>query len=77
MFVKYVLLGSKSLEQLANREHNAQGDTNQDSRTSKLQKEDFRICLVRSIEEQARPIETRICKILFQPKLNLNVLGFK
>ena len=38
------LLGSKSLEQLANHEH---------TRTYKLQKEDFRICLVRSIEEQA------------------------
>ena len=53
------LLGSKSLEQLANREH---------TRTYKLQKEDFRICLVRSIEEQARPIESRICRILITPK---------
>ena len=53
------LLGSKSLEQLANREH---------TRTYELQKEDFRICLVRSIEEQARPIESRICRILIKPK---------
>ena len=38
------LLDTKSLEQLVNCEH---------IRTYKLQKEDFRICLVRSIEEQA------------------------
>ena len=53
------LLGSKSLEQLANREH---------TRTYKLQKEDFRICLVQSIEEQARPIENRIYRILIKNK---------
>ena len=55
----YFLLDSKSLEQLTNREH---------TRTYKLQKEDFKICLIRSIEEQARPIESRICKILIKPK---------
>ena len=49
------LLGSKSLEQLANREH---------TRTYKLQKEDFRICLVQSIEKQARLIQICICRIL-------------
>ena len=32
---------------------NTQGDLSQDSRTSKLQKEDFRICLVRLIERLA------------------------
>ena len=53
------LLGSKSLEQLANREH---------TRTYKLQKEDFRICLVRSIEEQPRSIESCIFRILIKPK---------
>ena len=37
----------------------------------------FSFCKTRSIERQARPIETRICRILFQPKLYLNVLGFK
>ena len=54
-----LVLGSKSLEQLANREH---------TRTYKLQKEDFIICLVRSIERQAQPIESRICRILIKPK---------
>ena len=49
----------------------AQGDTSQDSRIYKLQKEEFRNCLVRSIERQARPIETRTYRILFKPKLNL------
>ena len=37
----------------------------------------FNFYKTRSIEKQARPIATRICKILFQPKLYLNVLGFK
>ena len=49
----------------------AQGDTSQDSRIYKLQKEEFRNCLVRLIERQARPIETRTYRILFQPKFNL------
>ena len=47
---------------------NAQGDSSQDSRTYKLQKEEFRICLVKPIERQARFIESRICKILIKPK---------
>ena len=46
---------------------NTQGDSSQDSRTSKLQKEDFRICLVRLIERQARSIESCICRILIRP----------
>ena len=53
------LLDSKSLEQLTNREH---------TRTYKLQKEDFRIRLVRLIEEQAQLIESRICRILIKTK---------
>ena len=53
------MLGFKSLEQLANREH---------TRTYKLQEKDFIICLVRLIGEQARSIESRICRILFKPK---------
>ena len=53
------MLGSKSLEELANREH---------TRTYKLQEEDFRICMVRSIERQARLTESRICRILIKPK---------
>ena len=47
---------------------NVQGDSSQDSITSKLQKEDFRICLVRSIKRQARPIEIWVCRILSRPK---------
>ena len=56
---------SQSLQVLLD---NAQGDSSQDSRTYKLQEEDFIICLVRSIERQARSIESRICRILIKPK---------
>ena len=45
-----------------------QGDSSQDSRTYKLQEEDFIIYLVRLIERQAWSIESRICKILIKPK---------
>ena len=41
---------------------NIQGD----SRTSKLQKREFEICLVRSIEEWARPTKIRVCIILIK-----------
>ena len=51
---------SQSLEVLLD---NAQGDSSQDSRTYKLQEEDFIICLVQLIEEQARSIENRISSI--------------
>ena len=59
---------SQSLQVLLD---NAQGDSSQDSRTYKLQEEDFIFCLVRSIEEQARLIENRICRILSRPKQQL------
>ena len=45
-----------------------QGDSSQDSRTYKLQEEDFIICLVQSMERQARSIESRIYRILIKPK---------
>ena len=59
---------------------NDQGDSSQDSRTYRLQKEDFIFCLVRSIEEQARSIENRICRILSQLKQQLKLIkdqGFR
>ena len=59
---------------------NAQGDSSQDSRTYKLQEEDFIFCLVRSIEEQAQSIENRICRILSRPKQQLKPIkdqGFR
>lgn len=59
---------SQSLQVLLD---NAQGDSSQDSRTYKLQEEDFIFCLVRSIEEQARSIENRTCRIFSQPKEQL------
>ena len=52
---------SQSLQVLLD---NAQGDTSQDPRISKLQEREFEICLVRSIEEQVRPIEIWVCRIL-------------
>ena len=73
------LLGSKCLEQLANREHklvqiqilesislldNAQSDPSKYSRPYKLQNEDYLCCLIRSIENG-------IYKILSQPKQQL------
>ena len=55
---------------------NAQGDTSQDPRTSKLRKREFKICLVRSIEEQARPIENcrhvLSAEFLFKPNYSLS-----
>ena len=68
---------SQSLQVLL---ENAQGDSSQDSRTYKLQEEDFIFCLVRSIEEQARSIENRIYRILSRPKQQLKPIkdqGFK
>ena len=68
---------SQSLQVLLD---NAQGDSSQDSRTYKLQEEDFIFCLVRSIEEQARSIENRTCRILSRPKQQLKPIkdqGFR
>ena len=65
---------SQSLQVLLD---NAQGDSIQDSRTSALQKEDFRICLVRLIERQARSIKIRIYRILIKLNNSLSPLRIR
>ena len=57
--------------------NNAQGDTSQDSRIYKLQKEEFRNCLVRLIKKQAQPVETRVHRILSQPKHSSSLLRIR